>query len=124
MDFVTPCMDMQLLEKTLTRMRTKEVEPPLFRDSVWREIRHRRALEGAGFPVTGPAQLLLLRLRSVFIPTFAAGLITALLVAWTVGSWWNRSDLEHSTVAIELLDLGVFGPQAQGLAHDKLVVLR
>ncbi len=116
-------MDMQLLEKTFPRMRTEEVEPPLFRNSVWRAIRHRRALERADFSSPGLAKSLL-QLRNVFIPIFAAGLITALLVAWTVGSWWNHSGVNHSMLACEFLDLRVFSPHAQGLPHNRLVMLR
>lgn len=116
-------MDSNRIEQTLTAMKGRDGDFADFRDGVWREIRHRRAL---GYP--GRAAISDVRwfeaLRGIFAPTAVGGLVAAFFVAWVVASHWETSDTRRWDDTARVLDLQIFGPQADGLAHGRLVVTR
>lgn len=116
-------MNEKEIYETLRAMRVAEEKDSRFRDAVWREIRHRRALDSE-CPDQKDGSVWLEGLRGLFAPTVAVGLATAVLVACAIGSVWEGSTNRGPEVTAKVLDLGIFGPQAEGLAHGRLVVKR
>lgn len=114
-------MDQKQIEETLRNMSGARCDASDFRNGVWREIRRRRAL---GEPAPFTAIIWLATLRRIFAPTAMAGLAVATLVAWVVGSAWGNPENRRAVTTTRVLDLAVFGPQADGLVHGRLVVNR
>lgn len=52
------------------------------------------------------------------------GLIAAVVIAWGVSASWETRVSARSDTTARVLNLGVFGTQAEGLSHGKLVVGR
>lgn len=114
-------MDQKQIDEILGAMPNAGCDASDFRDAVWREILHRRAL---GEMSRSSADVWFLTLRGIFAPTAIAGLAAAALVAWVVGSSWEAPEDHRTGTTARILDLGVFGPNADGLAHGRLVVNR
>ena len=118
-------MDQKNIEDALREMRGQEAEDdPAFRNAVWREIRHRRALGGTR-PARPADTVWVAWVRSLLPPVTAAALAVAVMVAWAVGTTWNQPpSTDRVATTSRVLDLGVFDPHADGLAHSKLIVNR
>lgn len=110
------------IDDALRSMRAARAEDAGFNRAVWREIRHRRAL-GAEVPQREDAAGWSAWPRWLAVPA-AASLVAALLTAWAAGTAREQAADRRSEAAAKALGLGVFGPQAEGLAHNRLVVRR
>jgi hypothetical protein len=104
--------------RAMSRQRSGSAD---FQKAVWREIRHRRAL---GESSRSLAEVWLPTLRGIYAPTAMASLFAAALVAWAVGTSWKVPEGQRDKITAQNLNLGVFGPNANGLAYDLLVVKR
>jgi hypothetical protein len=114
------------LEETLRTMRDrrdlKAGDSGSFRNYVWREIRHRKALE---MPKWGTCwgENWELGLRDIFPKMVLTGLALAIGVAWVTGSITEtRSGQMEADRTARMLNLGVFSPSLEGLADGPLIV--
>lgn len=114
-------MEQKQLDELLSALPRVECDSRDFSNAVWREIRHRKALGESSLSFT---EFWFASLRGIFAPTAIAGLAAAVLVAWLVGSSSGFYVPQRTVTTARVLNLEVFGPQAEGLAHSRLVVGR
>jgi hypothetical protein len=114
-------MKLEQIEQVLRILPEVPGDADRLKNEVWREIRHRKTLEEASNYAPG---FQLVFLRSIFAPTAVVGLVVGALVAWVLASAGPGSELRQTATTTRVLDLEVFGPQANGLAYGRLVVNR
>ena len=114
-------MEQQHIDVILGALRVADENSSPFRDSVWREIRHRK---GLGEALGRSENVWFVLLQGIFAPMAIVGLAAAVLVAWGVAASWDSPNSHRTGTTTRVLDLGVFGPNADGLPHGRLVVNR